>query len=54
MESIEQKVRDILKLFLNQDDVNRMDTKDGMIKVYRVGDNLIRIDIKVKEIKNGN
>ena len=47
------QVKDILKLFLSQDDVNRMDTKDGMVKVYRIGDNLIRIDIKIKEIENG-
>ena len=47
------QVKDILKIFLAQDDVNRMDTKDGMIKIYRIGDNLIRIDIKVEENKNG-
>jgi hypothetical protein len=48
MDSIDKQVERILKHFLEQDDVNRMDTKDGMIKIYQVGDNLIRIDIKVK------
>ena len=48
MENIGQQVKDILKLFLNQNDVDKMNTKDGIIKIYRVGDNIIRVDIKIK------
>jgi hypothetical protein len=48
MTNIEQQVKDILKLFLNQNDVDRMDTKDGIIKVYRMGEYFVRIDIRIK------
>lgn len=48
MESIEKQVKEILKWFLNQNIVRKTETEDGIIKVYQVGDNLVRIDIKVK------
>jgi len=38
-----------LELFLYQDAVNRMDSKDKLIKVYRVNPNLVRVDIKIKK-----
>jgi len=47
MESIEQKVKELLQLFLYQDTVNRMDSKDKLIKVYRVNPNIVRVDIKI-------
>lgn len=58
MESTEQMVKELLELFLYQDTVNRMDSKDKLIKVYRVNPNIIRVDIKTtkggtNEIKMG-
>lgn len=52
MESIEQMVKELLGLFLYQDTVNRMDSKDRLIKVYWVKPNIIRVDIKIKEEVN--
>jgi len=46
MESIEQTVKELLGLFLYQDTVNRMDSKDKLIKVYRVNPSIVRVDIK--------
>ncbi|MBA7582371.1 hypothetical protein ES708_24299 [subsurface metagenome] len=46
MESIEQMVKELLELFLYQDTVDRMESKDKLIKVYRVNPNIIRVDIK--------
>ena len=46
MESIEQQVKELLELFLYQDTANRMDSKDELIKVYRVNPNIVRVDIK--------
>ena len=46
MESTEQQVKELLKLFLYQDTVNRMDSKDKLIKVYQVNPNIVRVDIK--------
>jgi len=51
MESIEQQVKELLELFLYQDTANRMDSKDRLIKVYRVNLNIVRIDIKT--VKGG-
>jgi len=47
MESIEQIVKESLSLFLYQDTVDRMDSKDKLIKVYRVTPNIVRVDIKI-------
>lgn len=49
----EYKIMEILGWFLYQDDVRKAETDNGLIKVYKVGDNLIRIDIKIgkEEIK---
>jgi len=49
MESIEQMVKELLQIFLRQDTVDKIVSKDGLIKVYRVNPNIIRIDIKIKE-----
>ena len=43
---IEEKIKEILGWFLYQKSVSKMETEDGIIKVYKVGNNLIRIDIK--------
>ena len=51
MESIEQMVKELLELFLYQDTVNRMDSEDKLIKVYRVNPNIVRVDIKT--VKGG-
>jgi len=48
MESIEQLVKELLELFLYQDTVNRMDSNNKLIKVYRVNPNMVRVDIKMK------
>jgi len=50
MESTEQMVKEILEYFLYQHSINKMESDNGEIKVYRVGDNLVRVDIKVKEL----
>jgi len=52
MESTEQMVKELLGLFLYQKAVNRMDSKDKLIKVYRVNPNIVRVDIKIKEGEN--
>lgn len=49
MESTEQIVKELLGLFLYQNTVNRMDTKDKLIKVYRVNPNIVRVDIRTME-----
>jgi len=52
MESIEQKVKELLQLFLYQDTINRMDSTDKLIKVYRVNPNMVRVDIKITKGEN--
>ena len=52
MESTEQTVKELLELFLYQDTVNRMDSKDKLIKVYRVNPNIVRVDIKIMKGEN--
>jgi len=58
MESIEQKVKELLELFLYQDTVNRMDSKDKLIKVYRINSkerkipDMVRVDIKIMKGEN--
>jgi len=47
MESIEQMVKELLQIFLHQNTVDKIVSKDGLIKVYRVNPNIIRIDIKI-------
>ena len=49
MESTEQMVKELLELFLYQDTANRMDSKDKMIKVYRVNSNIVRVDIRTEK-----
>jgi len=48
MESTEVKVKEILSWFLYQNDIAKAESEDGEIKVYKVGDNLVRVDIKRK------
>jgi len=45
--STEQIVKELLSLFLYQNTVDRMDSKDKLIKVYRVTPNIVRVDIKI-------
>ena len=49
IESTEQMIKELLEFFLCQDTVNRMDSKDKLIKVYRVNPNIVRVDIRMKE-----
>jgi len=49
MESTEQMVKELLELFLYQNTVDRMDSKDKLIKVYRVNPNIVRVDIKTEK-----
>lgn len=49
MESTEQMVKELLQIFLRQNTVDKIVSKDGLIKVYRVNPNIIRVDIKIKE-----
>jgi len=47
MESTEQMVKELLEVFLYQDTVDKMVSKDGLIKVYRVNPNIVRVDVKI-------
>ncbi|GAH55994.1 unnamed protein product [marine sediment metagenome] len=47
MESIEQVIKELLQIFLRQNTVDKMVSKDGVVKIYRVNPNIIRIDIKI-------
>ena len=49
MESTEQMVKELLRIFLHQDTVRKIASEDDLIKVYWVGDDLVRVDIKVKK-----
>jgi len=51
MESIEQMVKELLQIFLRQNTVDKMISKDGLIKIYRVNPNIVRMDIKIKKWK---
>ena len=51
MESTEVKVKEILGWFLYQNDIKKVESEDGKIKVYAIKNehlNLVRIDIKRK------
>ena len=50
MESTEQMVKELLELFLYQDTVDRMESKDKLIKIYHVNPNIVRVDIKIKKV----
>ena len=43
---IEIEVKELLKYFLYKSNVDKMESKNGQIKIYRVGDDLVRVDIK--------
>ena len=47
MESIEQLVKELLEYFLHQNIVKKIESEDGEILIYKVGDNLVRVDIKI-------
>jgi len=47
MESTEQMVKELLQIFLRQNTANKMVSKDGMVKIYRVNPNIVRVDIKI-------
>ena len=49
MESIEQVVKELLQIFLRQNAADKMVSKDGMVKIYRVNPNIVRVDIKIAE-----
>ena len=56
MKKTEQQIKEmnmqlvtLVNMFLHEIDIRKAETKDGMIKIYNVGDNLIRIDIKVSK-----
>lgn len=55
MEKTKQQIREInmevvtlLTTFLHKTNIRKAETKDGMIKIYNIGDDLIRVDIKTK------
>jgi len=52
MENIEVKVQVILSWFLYQNEIAKAESEDGSIKVYKVGDNLVRVDIKIMKGEN--
>lgn len=47
MESTEQLVKELLEYFLYQDTVRKIESDDKRILIYKVGDNLVRVDIKI-------
>lgn len=49
MESTEEQVKEILSWFLYQVNIKKVTTENDLIKVYQVGDDLVRIDIKVNK-----
>ena len=49
MESTEQQVKEILGWFLYQDNIQKVESEDGKIKIYAIKNehlNLVRVDIK--------
>lgn len=46
-----EEVIKLLGIFLGQKKVSEMRSKDGLIKVYNVGEDLIRLDIKRRMVK---
>lgn len=43
---VEIEVKELLRYFLYESNVSKIESKDGKVKIYRVGDELVRIDIK--------
>lgn len=52
MESTEQTVKELLQIFLRQNAVDKMVSKDGLIKVYMVNPDIVRVDIKMAKGEN--
>lgn len=46
MERTEQ-IKKLLDYFLHQDTARKVESDDGSFKIYKIGDNLIRVDIKI-------
>ena len=46
--STEEIVKELLEYFLRQDVVRKVESSDKNIKIYKVGDNLVRVDIKIQ------
>lgn len=49
MESIEEMVKKLLGYFLYQETIRKIESDDKRIMIYKVGDNLVRVDIKIEE-----
>ena len=43
---VEIEVKELLRYFLYESNVSKIESKGGRIKIYRVGDELVRVDIK--------
>jgi len=46
-----EEVVKLLKVFLEQKKVDKMRSKDGLVKVYNIGEDLVRIDIKRRAVE---
>jgi len=46
-----EEVIKLLGVFLGQKKVGKMQSKDGLIKVYNVGEDLVRIDISRRTVE---
>lgn len=46
-----EEVVKLLEVFLEQNKVDKMQSKDGLFKIYNVGEDLVRIDIKRRAIE---
>ena len=52
MENNYQMAKELLQIFLHQNTVDKMISKNGLIKIYRVNPNIIRMDIKISKGEN--
>jgi len=46
-----EEVVELLTVFLGQRKTDKMQSKDGLVKVYNMGENLVRIDIRRRDIE---
>jgi len=47
MEDTGQILKELLGVFLKQNTIDKMESRNGLIKIYRVGNSMVRIDIKL-------
>lgn len=47
MKNRTELIKELLDHFLSQNLVRKIESDDGKVKIYRIGDDLIRIDIKL-------